>query len=120
MLNSSMVYSFLPVNGDDNPPVISNCPTDFTIFVATSNTLGTPTWTAPSASDETGQTQFTTNLSPLASLAVGTYPVTYTFEDPSSNEAFCNFEVTIAGKLNLYSAIRNFNSRFGQCLTSLS
>eukprot|EP00057_Strongylocentrotus_purpuratus_P028659 XP_011683133.1 PREDICTED: uncharacterized protein LOC578978 isoform X8 [Strongylocentrotus purpuratus] len=97
--NNAAVCSFVisvGLNGDDNPPVISNCPTDFTIFVATSNTLGTPTWTAPSASDETGQTQFTSDLSPLTSLPVGTYPVTYTFEDPSSNEAFCNFEVTIA------------------------
>ncbi|XP_041454283.1 mucin-3A-like isoform X39 [Lytechinus variegatus] len=97
--NNPAVCSFVVsvgLNGDNNPPVISDCPTSFTIFVATSNSIGTPTWTAPSASDETGQTQFTTNLSPLTALSVGTYPVTYTFEDPSGNSDTCEFEVTIA------------------------
>ncbi|XP_071489593.1 uncharacterized protein [Diadema antillarum] len=82
--------------GDATAPVISNCPADFTIFVPTSGSTGTPTWTAPTATDDTGVTQFTANLSPLTSLPVGTFTVTYTFEDPSGNEATCSFAVTVA------------------------
>ena len=76
-------------------PVITNCPSDIVL----SNDLGECTaivnWTAPEATDNSGEVELISNFAPGDTLPVGTTTVTYTASDPSDNTSTCSFNVTI-------------------------
>ncbi len=83
------------VVSDFTPPVISGCPTDFSI----SNDVGlcgaNATWTAPTAVDACSNFTTTSTHQPGDFLPVGTTTVTYTFTDDFNNVSTCDFIVTV-------------------------
>ncbi|SMD45535.1 Por secretion system C-terminal sorting domain-containing protein [Aquiflexum balticum DSM 16537] len=76
-------------------PVISDCPTDISVSNAEGVCSAAVTWTAPTASDDSGSVSFTSNFEPGAVFPVGTTEVIYTATDPAGNQATCSFNVTV-------------------------
>lgn len=83
---------------DDQAPVISGCPADFTVYTGPGRTTcdQTATWTEPTAIDNCGgPVTWTRTHAPGAIFPVGTTTVTYTATDGSGNTATCTFNVTV-------------------------
>ncbi len=110
--NTNTSCSFTVTVTDDEQPVISGCPTDFSINNAGGNCFNTASWTPPTASDncpgvvaataeaedEKGNIIAITNpfSNPsTAVLPVGVNVVSYTFTDVAGNVSACTFEVTV-------------------------
>ena len=85
---------------DVQPPVISNCPIDFTQQAPNGAVRTTVVWTVPTAVDDSGFIASAyNNYNPGDILPIGTTEVIYGFVDESGNEAICSFIVTVfAGK----------------------
>ncbi|MBO7007802.1 MAG: HYR domain-containing protein, partial [Pseudomonadales bacterium] len=88
---------------DNQLPVISNLPTDLFPEAAVGNTGAAASWTAPSASDNSGSVTLDFTTSPTASLAnggifpLGVSTVTYVATDSSGNQsAGSDFTVTVS------------------------
>lgn len=82
---------------DTSSPVISGCPED--IVVTSSSTFTQVTWTAPTATDDSGEVTVETNYpnpSIFVSSNMPTITVTYTFSDPSGNTAVCEFTISVS------------------------
>ena len=78
------------------PPVITNCPGDFTQTVSYGETLSPVTWDEPTASDESGNASLSSDYRSGDSFDAGvSTTVTYTAVDNSGNEATCSFVITI-------------------------
>jgi spore coat protein A, manganese oxidase len=94
------VLKYDPCATDVTPPVISACPTNFSV-TATTATSGVPTWTAPIITDNCStpsvyySTSPTTNLINGSAFPIGTTNVIYTATDAKNNRANCNFTVTV-------------------------
>lgn len=83
---------------DKAAPVISNCPSDITIYTGTGNTTctQTATWTEPTATDNcAGVVGVQKSHAPGATFSKGTTTVTYTFTDVAGKESTCTFTVTV-------------------------
>ena len=89
---------FILQTGDTTAPVISGCPAS--IFTnAGTQSFSTVTWTAPTATDESGVVfQTFASHQPGQQFPVGATPVTYVFSDLSQNYARCVFFVTVSSK----------------------
>ncbi|XP_071785176.1 uncharacterized protein [Asterias amurensis] len=85
--------------GDTTAPVISGCPAS--IFTnAGTQSFSTVTWTAPTATDESGVVfQTFASHQPGQQFPVGATPVTYVFSDLSQNYARCVFFVTVSNNV---------------------
>ncbi|XP_033626666.1 uncharacterized protein LOC117289582 isoform X33 [Asterias rubens] len=82
--------------GDTIPPVISGCPSGASAVAPQGQTLATVTWNEPTATDNSGgNVQRSSNRSPGQTFGLGSTQVTYTFTDPSGNQAICQFPVTV-------------------------
>ena len=80
--------------GDDQDPVISNCPSDLTVSSVGSCTA-TVNWTAPTATDNCSTPVVTASHNPGDIFPAGTTVVTYTATDAAGNTATCTFNVTV-------------------------
>ena len=80
--------------GDDQDPVISNCPANITVSSVGSCTA-TVTWTAPTATDNCSTPSLTASHNPGDIFPAGTTVVTYTATDAAGNVATCTFNVTV-------------------------
>ncbi|XP_077984653.1 hyalin-like [Glandiceps talaboti] len=87
--------SFTVTVNDIEPPV-PTCPSDVTQNTDAGLATASVTWTAATATDNSGVTPTSTvNHSSGDNFAIGSTTVTYTFQDGSSNTADCSFTVTI-------------------------
>ena len=57
-------------------------------------------WTPPTATDNSGMVNLTSDFWPGEWFFIGTIKVTYTATDASGNTAVCCFSVTVLGMLN--------------------
>ncbi|KAJ8040281.1 Receptor-type tyrosine-protein phosphatase alpha [Holothuria leucospilota] len=84
------------VSVDDEPPIISNCPTSpIFVYIPIGQTQGEATWTEPTASDASGSVTVSQTHSPGDSFPVGTTQVRYEFRDRFRNMATCPFTVSV-------------------------
>ena len=89
--NTALCSFTVTVNGDAEPPTISNCPSD----ISGCSTM--PTWTPPTASDNCpGIVTLTPSANPGDTFPIGTTTVTYTATDAAGNTAECSFDVTVS------------------------
>jgi hypothetical protein len=84
---------------DQEAPVISGCPTNQSIVVAAGVYNSTFTWTAPTATDNSGSVSLVTSNEPGTAFRWGTHLVTYTATDDSGNIALCQFYITVVPTL---------------------
>ena len=97
-----MIFSFLfVVPTDAFSPVISNCPSDLTVYVANGVSSSVVSWTEPTATDNLGAVRSFQTSAPGATFGVGTTTVTYTFEDTVPNQSTCSFDVSVVGEYGL-------------------
>ncbi|MEN3010155.1 MAG: HYR domain-containing protein, partial [Candidatus Bipolaricaulaceae bacterium] len=82
---------------DTQPPVISGCPGDLTVYTGPGRTTCDQVafWTPPTASDNCGVVSFTSTHNPGDVFPVGTTTVTYTARDAAGNTASSRFKVTV-------------------------
>ncbi len=93
--NNATPRSFTVTVIDNVQPVIAACPANQTLE-ATGPAGAVATWTAPTASDNSGSvTLVRTGPAPGSTFSLGTTPVTYTATDPSSNAALCTFNIVV-------------------------
>ncbi|XP_072016323.1 uncharacterized protein [Amphiura filiformis] len=80
---------------DNNPPVISPHD-DVTVFVSAGSPGTTVNWLEPTVTDDSGNPSLVSRTrSPNSFFNVGTTPVTYTYQDPSGNQASITFNVNV-------------------------
>lgn len=99
--NVSVSLNQVTINGNNNPcspdlinPMISGCPTDITL--TTTGTSAIATWVNPTATDNCGTPNLTSNFNSGQSFPVGTSLVTYTATDGAGNFSECSFSVTVS------------------------
>ena len=83
---------------DVEDPLITGCPGTQTGVTDSGIATGTISWTAPTATDNSGTQTLTSTHSPGDSFPVGTTTVTYTATDPDGNAVTCTFDVVVNGK----------------------
>jgi hypothetical protein len=82
---------------DNTAPVISNCPTGASATLPQGASTVAVVWTVPTATDNSGGVVTSTSTHNSGdSFGFGNTDVTYTFTDPSGNEARCTFVVTVS------------------------
>ena len=81
---------------DGESPTLVNCPQNLTLIVEKDTDEIIADWTPPTASDNSGMVNLTTNLEPGQSLLPGQYNVMYTATDPARLISTCpTFTVTV-------------------------
>ncbi|MEZ4949825.1 MAG: HYR domain-containing protein [Saprospiraceae bacterium] len=93
---------------DIEEPVVSNCPSNITVFAQANTCEGIATWTAPTASDNCQVTSFTSNFMSGDTFSLGTTTVFYMATDANNNTTVCSFDVivrdTVAPQISLCPA----------------
>jgi uncharacterized protein YjdB len=110
-------------DADASDPVISSCPTDITVSNDPGDCSAAVTWTAPTASDNSGSVDFISNFEPGAVFPVGTTEVTYIATDAAGNQVTCSFDVTVADdELPVIGSVSDISVTVpsGQTVTSVS
>lgn len=82
---------------DKTPPVLLNCPSDFTVTTAVTSCDALVNWTAPTVTDPCDLYPIPLSVStPNGSvLPTGIHTITYTAVDSSGNSSQCSFAVTV-------------------------
>jgi hypothetical protein len=95
---------------DNQPPIITGCPTDQVLNTLASDCSALASWAVPSATDNCGVTSFTYTVKDadgndisvinLGAFIIGNFPlgvntVTYTAADASGNTSICSFTITV-------------------------
>lgn len=82
---------------DDEPPVIENCPEDFSVYVDGSCSAATVSWVPPTASDNCILQSFSPDIWPNSYLSAAGSPhtITYTATDLAGNVSYCSFTVNV-------------------------
>ncbi|XP_071961171.1 uncharacterized protein [Antedon mediterranea] len=81
---------------DSGDPVIEDCPSNINEFVSSGTTSYQVSWDPPSATDDSGAVEITTDYEPGFSFPANENTlVTYTATDDKGNEDFCTFTVSI-------------------------
>ena len=89
----------LSYSTDNEDPTISGCPSDQTINTDSGNSTGTATWSAPTASDNSGVVTLSPDYNSGDAFSIGNTTVTYTATDSSGNSvSTCTFLITVVGK----------------------
>ncbi|MFD2201457.1 HYR domain-containing protein, partial [Shivajiella indica] len=83
-------------SADTEDPVISNCPANISVSNDAGSCGAIVNWTAPTATDNSGLVNLTSNFEPGSFFPVGTTVVTYTATDAAGNTATCSFEVIVS------------------------
>ena len=94
ILSSCIYMHFLDIEA----PVIGGCPSDQSGNTDSGLATGTISWTAPTATDNSGTQTLTSTHNPGDSFPIGTTTVTYTATDAAGNSANCSFDVIVNGK----------------------
>jgi len=87
--------SFTVTVTDNELPVISNCPTNISVFNDAGLCSAVVTWIAPTAVDNCAIQTFTSTHNSGASFPVGTTTVIYTATDVNGNVQTCSFAITV-------------------------
>ncbi|XP_041472959.1 hyalin isoform X50 [Lytechinus variegatus] len=83
---------------DNTPPVLSNCPSDMTVFAAQNAQGAVAGWSSPSATDNSGENvAITSDFTSGTLFPIGATLVTITATDSSGNIDTCSFTVTVIG-----------------------
>ncbi len=84
---------------DQDPPIVSNCPSEHIIKSVTIGMDDTAvvTWQEPTAEDAAGPVRVVQSHRRGDSFPIGTTTVEYAFYDGVDNVAFCRFNVTVIG-----------------------
>ncbi|HRH70488.1 MAG TPA: HYR domain-containing protein, partial [Flavobacteriales bacterium] len=82
---------------DTVTPTITDCPADFTVSTNPGQCTGVASWTAPGVTDNCTGAVIAQTAGPASNtaLSVGTYTVTYTATDASSNQRSCSFSISV-------------------------
>ncbi|MBL7939054.1 MAG: HYR domain-containing protein, partial [Flavobacteriales bacterium] len=82
---------------DTVKPTITGCPTNFTVSTTPDLCTGVASWTAPGVTDNCTGAVITQTAGPAnnSAIDVGTYTVTYTATDASSNSQICSFSISV-------------------------
>ncbi|XP_071840115.1 uncharacterized protein [Apostichopus japonicus] len=81
---------------DNEPPLVTGCPTEDVIAFAQTGSNTVVTWIEPTAVDNSGlEVIIVQNASPGMEFPIGDFSVTYTFTDPAGNAATCQFVVSV-------------------------
>ena len=95
--NVKLFYPFTSLDNED--PTISGCPSTQTIYTDSGIATGTATWTAPTASDNSGSVTLTPDYNSGDPFPIGTTTVTYTATDGSGNSvSSCTFDIIVNGE----------------------
>lgn len=89
-------FSFLP-SLDNEDPVFSGCPTNINELLPASQLPVTVSWTAPTATDNTGNVSLDVNIESGSSFPEGTHEISYTANDDYGNSDVCVFSVIVTG-----------------------
>lgn len=92
----SLFFSFLP-SLDNEDPVFSGCPTNINELLPASQLPVTVSWTAPTATDNTGNVSLDVNIESGSSFPEGTHEISYTANDDYGNSDVCVFSVIVTG-----------------------
>jgi gliding motility-associated-like protein len=88
--------SFVVTVVDNTLPVLTGCPTDFSVSADAVSCNAIVTWTPPTASDNcAGAIIPTSPDAPGATFALGPHTITYTADDGHGNQNTCSFVVTV-------------------------
>ena len=79
---------------DNQNPVISDCPSNFTVNNDLNNCGAIVNWAVPTFTDNCGATMVSSNNSGQY-FSVGTHTVTYTVSDNAENVSICSFDLTV-------------------------
>lgn len=94
---------------DNEDPTISSMPSDITQNTDSGSATAVVTWSAPSASDNSGTVDLTSSRNSGGAFPIGSTAVTYTAVDPSANSVNATFTITIEGinllRISKYSCI---------------
>lgn len=96
---SSSFSNTVEVGIDTEKPIISNHPVNISVPVTDELCSAVVNWIEPTASDNCTLTSFVSNLSPGATIAVGTSTVTYTATDNSGNVETFSFTITVTDNI---------------------
>ena len=80
-------------------PYISGTPEHIDQSTDSNSPTAKVTWTPPTASDNSGVVELSTNHDTGSTFPIGSTTVTYTATDPSLNQVTSSFIITITGKL---------------------
>ncbi len=84
---------------NNDPPIINNCPTDLNVSLI-SDCSATVNWVEPTATDDSGISDFTSTHSPGDEFSVGTTEVTYTVTDNEGATSKCSFNVIVEDNID--------------------
>ena len=94
-----MLFPFcIHASSDIEGPVINGCPSNQSGVTDSGIATGTISWTAPSATDNSGTQTLTSTHNPGDSFPIGTTIVTYMSTDAAGNTATCSFDVVVNGE----------------------
>ncbi len=85
-------------------PVIEGCPENISLDL-TSGTTVAASWTAPTATDNSGVVTLTTTNEPGELFAPGKNTVVYTATDEAGNDVTCSFDVTVVDLRDLTNPV---------------
>lgn len=90
-------FGILLKDEGNQPPVISNCPSNFNFPVNAAGCTANVTWTAPTASDpdNCATLDFSSTHNPGDNFPLGVTTVTYTANDGINPPVTCSFDVTV-------------------------
>jgi hypothetical protein len=80
---------------DTEAPVFSDCPEDITVFNDEGQCGAFVSWTAPTATDNSGFASLFSDFQSGSLFPPGTTTVTYTATDATGNTSICSFDVTV-------------------------
>eukprot|EP00057_Strongylocentrotus_purpuratus_P026271 XP_011680745.1 PREDICTED: hyalin-like [Strongylocentrotus purpuratus] len=88
--------TFFVVVSDNENPVISGCPSDQNVTTDIGNATAVVTWTAPTATDNSGNQTLTSSHNPGDYFPLGNNTVTYYASDDAGNTETCTFFVVVS------------------------
>ncbi|XP_030830190.1 uncharacterized protein LOC588928 isoform X5 [Strongylocentrotus purpuratus] len=97
--NTDTCIFFVIVTDNENP-VIRGCPTDQSVNTDRGNATAVVTYTAPTATDNSGNMTLTSTNNPGDSFPIGNNTVTYTSTDAVGNTDTCTFYISVTDNEN--------------------
>ncbi|XP_072051832.1 uncharacterized protein [Amphiura filiformis] len=100
ILECRFTINIMSATTDTNPPVVTNCPNDFTVDLPPGFTNAVVSWVEPQATDAEGFVPLISQSHmPMTAFMVGTTTVRYVYADLAGNQAVCEFDVLLASDM---------------------